>query len=240
MSKIIGLEKILQKRKEQQAARTEDRKSTKGRWLSPNDGQTIFLRALQEFDEDAPGYNEDAGVAPVLVVHESPSDFKRKCLCLMDADGTCVACEHGVKQKTELYMQYVLTDKNGKPLGDNEDAVKIWARNINHVVSSALFDAAEAKGTVLRQTFKLTREGTGFNNTKYTFSMVDIDDVLDVTPFVDHMLDVDRDVIANVSNEQMAKFLKLGESDDSDEPPAPGEGVSDDDEPVKTEDGAIW
>lgn len=158
---------VLQAKKEQQ----EKSERPKVEWFSLKNGETKYVRFLQEFDEDMRNYDSTLGTALFLTEHVSPTDWSHKALCSMEAEGRCFACEMDKEQP------YILTDERD-PEGnfkkkwhpwqqksnfyvytvDNKGAVKVLSRPTNNKLFDALVEEIEENDNSLTDiTFKLSK-----------------------------------------------------------------------------------
>lgn len=145
--------------------RAERESRPKVEWFSLKNGETKFIRFLQEFDTDHRNYDSKYGTALFLDEHVSPEDWSRKAVCTMEDEGRCFACE---MDKEVLKI----VDENGKdrwhPWGqksnfyvyvvDNKGDVKVLSRP----TSNKLFDAIceeidENDNSITDVTFKISK-----------------------------------------------------------------------------------
>lgn len=97
---------VLKARKEK-----EERESRpKVEWFSLKNGETKYVRFLQEFDTDMRNYDSKFGTALFLTEHVSPEEWSRKALCSYEAEGRCFACEMDKEEPFQLLDE---RDQNG-------------------------------------------------------------------------------------------------------------------------------
>jgi hypothetical protein len=158
---------VLKARKEKQ-----DRDSRpKVEWFSLKNGETKYIRFLQEFDTDARNYDSTFGTAVFLVEHVSPEDWGRKALCTIADEGRCFACEMDKEEPFHLLDEL---DGNGKQkkkwhpwaqrsnfyvyVVDNKGEVKVMSRSTDSKLFDALVDEIELNDDSLTDlTFKISK-----------------------------------------------------------------------------------
>jgi len=141
----------------------------KATWLTLKAGQTVTISFLQELDEDSEEYNETSGTVLVVEEHSNPSNFKRKALCSLEAEGRCYACEmaqthpkQGWAKRGRLYANVLVED------GANDPSVAVLSQGIgDKSVSPALAAFANENGYITKIKFSLKRSGMG-TKTGYT------------------------------------------------------------------------
>lgn len=140
-------------------------------FLTLKDGETATIRFLQEFDDSLPGYDERRGTIYWGDEHVSPKDFKLRAVCTMDSDGKCWACEQvhlpeiGKKWKPRMrfYANVIVRGVDG-----GEDKVKILAQGFGDKnVGKMLIGFSDEYEGLSGQDFKLSRSGSGMNDTSY-------------------------------------------------------------------------
>lgn len=140
-------------------------------YFSIKPGQSFKMRFLQELTEDGKNFDEDKGTNVIVPVHASPKDFKKKLACTIEDekfDFKCWAHEQVVsnpkwRDKKHMLMNVSVLDNN-----EWSDA-KVFDQTFSpkHVVNS-LIEYALEYGTVTNREFKITRIGSGMNDTQYT------------------------------------------------------------------------
>lgn len=99
-------------------------------WFSLKNGETKYIRFLQELDEDMRNFDSKFGTAEFLLEHVSPEDWARKAVCTMEDEGRCFGCE--MNKEVEKVV-----DENGK------DKWRPWAPKSNFYIY-----VVDAKGDV--------------------------------------------------------------------------------------------
>ena len=176
MTFLTGL-KAIQELKDKAAAESNRRDFIKYNWFSLKNGETARVRFLQEIDQDSPNYDEEAGLARVVIQHQAPGldGWKRKLLCTnAEDDGSpCLPCEIRKAQGWEAFpkkksMLYVNVLVN--PGEDNEE-VAVLSQSLfgNGVVTTLLEYAGDEDlgGSITDREWKISRTGEG-KDTRYT------------------------------------------------------------------------
>jgi hypothetical protein len=195
-----SFKEVLKAKKEKQ-----DRDSRpKVEWFSLKNGETKYIRFLQEFDTDARNYDSTLGTALFLVEHVSPEEWSRKALCSMEDEGRCFACE---MDKQEPYQLLDEVDGNGNkkkrwhPWGqksnfyvyvvDNKGDVKVMSRTTDGKLFDSLVEEIEENDDSLTDlTFKISKGSANQNpwevrkTTKEHFDLPDIPELVDLSSAV--------------------------------------------------------
>lgn len=166
MSELKGLAQI-KKFQEEQKAKAEAANRPKAEWLSSefpkNTGDTITVSFMQELDEDAPGFDAEAGVGFIQIEHQAPGvkGFTRRGNCTHEEEGQCYPCQRhalnykeGWRQRQNFYINVLL---NGKPY--------VLSRNANSAFVQALIDEAVEEGSITQFEYQIKKVGvdTGTN-----------------------------------------------------------------------------
>lgn len=138
-------------------------------FLTLKDGDSFVIRFLQEIGDDNDHYDERRGLMAVVQEHTSPKDYKIRAVCTMEEEGRCWACEQeslpeiGKKWKPRLrFYTNVLVRTDDGP------KVKILAQGFGDSnIGQDLIAFSEEYEGLGGQDFKLTRKGSGMNDTKY-------------------------------------------------------------------------
>lgn len=155
------------KANKERAERTE---RPKVEWFSLKNGETKYIRFLQEFDTDQRNYDSTFGTAVFLTEHVSPEEWSRKALCTMDDEGRCFACEmdkeepkivvdgkdkwHPWGQKSNFYVYVV----------DNKGDVRVMSRPTTGKFFEAICDEIELNDNSLTDlTFKISKGNANQN-----------------------------------------------------------------------------
>lgn len=136
--------------------------------------KSVKIRFLQELDEDSELYDERRGRVAVVAEHSSPKDFKKTAICTAKTEGRCWACEQRNtanseiakkwKAKMKFYAQVIVRGVDGEP-----DKVKILKQGFgNKAIGDTLIQIAEEFEQLGGQDMKLSRTGSGMNDTSYT------------------------------------------------------------------------
>ena len=164
---------VIKAKKEKQDRETRP----KVEWFSLKNGETKYIRFLQEFDTDAPNYDSQYGTALFLVEHVSPDEWSRKALCSMEDEGRCFACEMDKEEPFQLLDEL---DANGKPkkrwhpwgqksnfyvyVVDVKGDVRVMSRTTDGKLFDSLVDEIELNdGSLTGETFKISK-GTANQN----------------------------------------------------------------------------
>jgi hypothetical protein len=140
-----------------------DRRKTN--WLSLKDGESVELWLLNELDESAEHYNPDRGTGNLAVVWQHPDKWQVQGFDTTERDGADWKQEQGWKRSKRFYVNVLVVRKDGSK------EVAVWNLStskfspLNILVEYAEDDDG---GSVTNQKFKLTRKGTGKDNTTYT------------------------------------------------------------------------
>lgn len=143
-------------------------------FLSLKDGDSAKIRFLQEFDNESPLYDERRGELIVVEEHVSPKDYKIRGVCSLESEEKCWACEQiqaisddkvakKWKPKMRFYANVIVRGTDGP------DKVKILAQGFGDKnVGSDLINIAEEFGTLGHSDMKISRKGSGMNDTSYS------------------------------------------------------------------------
>jgi hypothetical protein len=166
-------------------------------WFSLKNGETKYIRFLQEFDTDMRNYDSKFGTAEFLVEHVSPVEWSRKALCSFESEGRCFACEmdkeepkivedgkdkwHPWGQKSNFYIYTV----------DNKGAVRVMSRPTTGKLFDALVEEVEENDNSLTDiTFKISKGSANQNpweirkTTKEHFDLPEIPELIDLSTAV--------------------------------------------------------
>lgn len=167
---------------------TEQKQRKKINWFSIDPGKSKTVRFLQEIDYDADGYNEEADVGALVLIHNPPGPDGFKYKYLVPDDLLDEVNEWQPKQR--LYINV---------LHDGEvylwDASKRTARTIIEM-------STEYEGLTQRP-FKVTRHGGG-TDTQYILMAKDKDGGVDVTEYLDDIVRPE-DILTELTPEDIAK-----------------------------------
>lgn len=150
-----------------------------GRFFTVKPGEEYRIRFRQELSEDLNGYDEEAGLAELVMVHTNPGDFTKHGRCTGDMEEynyKCWACEQ------------ISTDSKWKPKGhllvniavQNTDNDTWEPRVLDqkftgaHVAENLLEYAGEYE-TILDRDYKIKRKGEK-QATQYTLVPMGVKD----------------------------------------------------------------
>jgi len=183
MGVLKGL-KAIKAHQAEQEARREKSDRPKTTWFKLQGGTSAKVRFLQELDEESPHYSEKNGLALMVVEHRHPTRFMQKAVCTAD-EGGCWACEmnaanprEGWHQRTQLYANVLVDD------GTNEPYVALFSRadGKNSIVGT-IVEYAEENDSISNRWFKITRKGTGKEDTSYSIMGFDPKDDVNVEDY---------------------------------------------------------
>lgn len=162
-----------------------EKEGTKVKWLSLKDGESVYLRFLQEIDKDSPNYSEDDGTVLLVTEISDPKNFKKKCVSTADTEGKCFGWDMhnklnnvdadykgGWRPRERVYAN-VLVD-NGK----DEPFVAIFSQGtgpksatpalVEYLSEVSIDENGDyAPGSITNVVFKLKRNGSQLSNTSY-------------------------------------------------------------------------
>lgn len=178
---------------EAEEARRKEELNNKAVWFKlKSDGDTAMVRFLQELDEDSKNYSSKNDLGFVAIEHSNPDDYRRKALCTFDEEGACVGEEMHKKsretnkdyrgqwgQKRRFYINVLVKyDKESDPV------VAVLSQGTGaKSIFPALLEAAEEDGSITDRWFKITRKGSGFNDTSYLIYPKDKDEETNVEDY---------------------------------------------------------
>jgi hypothetical protein len=139
-------------------------------WVSlKNDGDSVKVTPLQEFDPGSPNYSAKNGVARTYLEHSNPDHFQWQAECTAD-EGSCYGCEQGWWQKRVLYINVLVDDGKTEPypaiLSRAFSTKGSIANDLRAIAADEDFD-----NSITDKTFKLTRNGTG-KKTSYSLQQL--------------------------------------------------------------------
>lgn len=132
-------------------------------WLRLKDGDSFKIRFLQELDESAENYNEEAGLGFLVLQHRHPDNFRKRAVCTAD-EGACYGCEQNWNQRQELFINVAVEEESG-------EVVKVLNQGVgkSSVVPWLLEYAGDA-GSITDLPFRIKRTGSGMTDTQYTLT----------------------------------------------------------------------
>lgn len=237
----MGVKSLAQHRAEQ-AAKEEaqaEYEANKVVWFKIADKQSVFVRPLQELDEGSKNFSAKNGAGVVATEHTKPGkdNFQKKALCTGDEGEPCRGCEMhkfenannpeykgAWKQKSRIYVNVLV-----KGDGDKEPytAVLSASTNAKSIIGSTLLNYDAENGTITDRWFKISRKGTGPQDTEYSIVAKDPSDDVNVEDY--ELQDLNRATRAIPYEEQDAFYVLSPVGNPTrEESPAP----SSDEEPV--------
>jgi len=188
--------------------------SPKARWLKISDGQSVRINFLQEFDEDAAGYNPKVGTLLLAVEHSSPANFRKKCKCTSD-EGRCLGCEMnksepktGWNQKSRLYCNVLVND------GKEDPYVAILSQGLGPKgVAGEMIEYAKAYKTLTDRVYRMKRTGKDMNNTSYNLIPLPDGDPVDSNDY--ELYNLEETVTRSVPYEEQAAFFEVVPAEDA-------------------------
>lgn len=187
-------------------------------WLKLKDGQSVKVHFLQELDEDAENYQEDAGLGFIAVEWADPINFKKKILDTTDEEGRCWPAEQraaGIKRGGKEWRPSKRLYINVLVEGDEEDKVMIMSHPTgSNSITPSLIEFAGEVGSIRANPFKIKRSGDAWNNTSYTLTpLPPYKEVPDATAY--DLADLNKAVRYVTYEEQEAFFTEEDEESSS-------------------------
>ena len=220
-----GLDAI-RKQKEEAEARKAAAEAGKINWLKIDDGETVKVWFLQEFDRSAEGYNEQAGLAFMATEHTNPDNWMRKALCSMEEEEQCLGCEKhkedwkaGWRQKSRVYINVLVERRDGT----REVAVMSQANGSKSVIAPLLLEMAVDENTVTDRWWKITRTGKKSETSYLPRPQAPSKDI-DVADYADKVYDLHRAVRSVPYDEQFDFYFAADKKDESAEPAGENSG----------------
>lgn len=167
---------------------TEQKDRKKINWFSISPGKTKTVRFLQEIDYEADGYNEDADVGALVLIHNPPGKDGFKYKYLVPDDLLSEVDEWQPKQR--LYINL---------LHDGE--VHLW--DASKRTARQILEMSSEYGSLTDRPFKITRHGGG-TDTQYILMAKDKDGGVDVTEYLDDIVRPE-DILIELTPEHIAK-----------------------------------
>lgn len=179
-------------------------------WVKLKDGESVKVHFLQELDEDAENYQEDAGLGFIAVEWADPLNFQKKILDTSE-EGGCWPAEQrsmGIKRggkewkpSRRLYINVLVESE-----GENEGKVMILSQGIgNKSITPSLVEYAGEVGSIRANPFKIKRTGSGMNDTSYTLTpLPPYKEVPDASQY--ELADLDK-VVRHVPYENQEAFF---------------------------------
>jgi hypothetical protein len=186
------------------------------KWLKIAPSKSVKVWFLQELDEDAEGFDPDAGTAFIAVEHSAPKNYQRKAMCTAEDGEACLPCELNAKepktgwqQKMRLYAN-VLVD-NGK----DEPYVAVLSQGVTEkAITPALTLMAKEYGGVTGTMFSIKRNGEG-KDTTYTIFPLPGGDQPKLKDY--ELYDLEEVVTRWIPYEEQAEFFEVVEKPEEEE-----------------------
>ena len=142
-------------------------------FLKLEDGETVTIRFVQEFDESGSNYSEDRGKVFGTFEHIDPDDFTKSFACTAE-DGRCAGCEkvavnYKWRPKGRLFANVIVRGGRG-----NEDKVKVFSTSLSkrNPLAGAILEFNDEYKSLCDRDYKLKREGLKLD-TVYTLTPKD-------------------------------------------------------------------
>lgn len=207
LAAIRAYKKQMAEEAEAREARAKDGDSPKPKYLKLADGQSVKVRFLQEMDTESSNYDPSKGIGMGAIEHTGLDDkWTYRGLCTID-EGRCWPCEQfrGSKkgepnskyvQKRNYYINALVDFGDG-----SEPETWILNRGLNSSFVAQLMDEVEIEGTIMGQTYRVTRQGEGTGTVwmlrgmpkDTTFESVDLDAA--------HVFDINKEVLRHIPYE---------------------------------------
>lgn len=199
--------------KAKREALAEERNRPKASYFNwkHNKGQepnTVYVRFLQEWDKDVPGFDESRGLPVMQVEHQAPGKegYRRRANCTRE-EGQCYACERNVEaprigwaQKSNFYT-WALVDYE-----DGEGPVpRVLSRSFgSSFVDDLIYEVENSEDNkITDKMYKITRTGSG-KQTAWKLREakgVELYDDTDVS-----LLDLKSSVLRDIPYEEQAAY----------------------------------
>lgn len=230
MSVLDGLAKYKERAAAQEAAREARSRGPVNRFKLEKDGDTAVVRFLQEIDYDASNYSEKNGIGFVNLEHNHPdpkNGWKNRASCTVESQGACYPCERvgdetvpwadrkGWKQKEKFYINIAAKKTDGstgdvdQKTGDG-DVLLLEQGTYNGIFDALALEAID-NGTITEDYYRITRKGSGFNDTSYVLSRLKNGVPEDAKPVEDFELyDIREDILREVPYANQKAFYHRG------------------------------
>ena len=165
--------KTLDELKKKTESKGED--FAKRKFLTLKDKDAVRIRFRQELTEDSKNYDAERGTALVTGVHTNPLNFKIRAGCTAESEEhgfQCWACEQFMENpkdngKWRPQQRFFINVAVQKEDGTWEAAVFEQGFGKSHIGNDLVENAIEF-GSIVDRTYKLSRKGSGFNDTEYS------------------------------------------------------------------------
>lgn len=168
------------------ATQTKERKSVD--WFGISPGKTKTIRFLQEIDYEVDGFNEEADVGALVLIHNPPGPDGFKYKYLVPDDMLDQVPDWQPKQR--LYINV---------LEDGE--VKMW--DCSKRTARAILNMSANYDGLTNRAWMVTREGGG-TDTQYILMPKDPDGGVDVTEYLEDIVRPE-DILIELTPERLAR-----------------------------------
>jgi hypothetical protein len=180
---------------------------------------SVTVRFLQELDEAAENYNEDAGLGSLEIEYQDPDNFRKRIVDTTEDEGRCWPAEQGWRPRRSLYIAVLVEESTNA-----EDVGKVMILNQGFgpkSVTLPLIEYATDYGTICDRPYRIKRSGSGRLDTSYTLIPLKEDaEPYDVSQNVDDIPDW-NDVLNHVPYAQQENFF-AGSDDEQKETASSG------------------
>lgn len=153
------------------ATQSKSMDGTKRRFLALKDKDALRIRFRQELTEDSKNYDDERGTALVIAVHSNPLNFRLKLACTAESEEhgfRCWACEQVTSEsKWRSQQKFLINVVVQRDNGTWEPFILEQGFGRSHI-GNALVDNALEFGSIVDRTYRLSRSGSGFNDTLYS------------------------------------------------------------------------
>jgi hypothetical protein len=153
------------------ATQSKSGDGSKRKFLSLKDKDSFRIRFLQELTEDSKNFNEERGTALLVAIHVNPLNFRLKLACTAESEEhgfRCWACEQVASDsKWRSQQKCIINVAVQRDSGTWDVAVLEQGFGRSHI-GNALVDNALEFGSIVDRTYRLSRSGSGFNDTMYS------------------------------------------------------------------------
>jgi hypothetical protein len=190
----------------------------KAAWLKVEDGKSVKIYFLQEFDSGSPRYSATNGLAIAAEEHVHPVHFQTKALCTMESEDRCYGCE---QYRADYKDDTVPKEKKGRwrkrgrlyanvlvdPTGNEDDRyVAILSQGFGPKgVAEDIVNLAISAGAITDRSFTLSRKGTGRDTSWSLTPSLKEDPNFDPESY--DVFDLDKIAVRDVPYEEQEEFF---------------------------------
>lgn len=127
---------------------------------------SVTVRFLQELDQSAENYNEDAGLGSLEIEYQDPDNFRKRIVDTTEDEGRCWPAEQGWRPRRSLYIAVLVEEST-----NSEDVGKVMILNQGFgpkSVTLPLIEYATDYETICDRPYRIKRSGSGRLDTSYT------------------------------------------------------------------------